>query len=64
MLSEKLDIIQMVDAEPHVTCTKFAKEHCIPMLINNIMANKKKHNSATWQQPGRDLWAETGITYM
>jgi hypothetical protein len=35
----------MVDAESHVTCTKFAKEHCIPMLINNIMA-KKQHNSA------------------
>jgi hypothetical protein len=41
-VSEKLEVIKKVDAQPHVTCTKVAEQLTIPAsVLNSIMAKKK-----------------------
>jgi tRNA G26 N,N-dimethylase Trm1 len=41
-VSVKLETIQKVDAEPYVTCTKFAEELSIPVsMLNHITSNMK-----------------------
>jgi hypothetical protein len=41
-VSEKMEIIETVDAQPHVKCIKVAKQFSILVsTLNNIMANKK-----------------------
>jgi plasmid maintenance system antidote protein VapI len=54
-VSEKMEIIKKVDAEPQVTHTKVVKELNIPLAtLNNIMANKKNiHQNFLTSQTGR-----------
>jgi hypothetical protein len=40
-VSEKLEGIQKVDAEPHVTCAMVVEQFNILSVLNNVMVNKK-----------------------
>jgi hypothetical protein len=41
-VSEKLEIVQKVDAQPDVTCAKVLEQLSISLsVLNNIMMNKK-----------------------